>query len=111
LINASTTVSVSLAGYLDEHEVARLSLHQRGDLAVVRPEHQIAFPVTWHSAVLDRCRAFADRHGIDDLAVDVGLLRVMPRSTHAARAPQVLEQLLLQRATRLDEETAVDGLV
>jgi hypothetical protein len=41
--------------------------------------------------------------------VDVGLLRVMPRPAHPARASQVLEQLLLQGTTRLDEEAAVDG--
>jgi hypothetical protein len=40
----------------------------------VRAEHQIAFPVTWHGAVLNRGGTFADRHGIDDLAVDVRLL-------------------------------------
>ena len=100
-----------LGGKLDEHEVARLPLHQRRNLAVVGAEQQIAFPVTRHSAILDRCRAFADRHGAQDLAMVVGLLRVMPRPTHAARASQVLQKLLLQGAARLDEETSIDRLV
>jgi hypothetical protein len=95
-----------LSGDLDEHEVAGLSLHQRGDLAVVRAEHQVAFSVTWNGAVLDRSRTLADRHGIDDLAAAIGLLRPMPGPAHATRAPQVLEQLLLERTPRLDEETA-----
>ena len=42
-----------LGANLDEHEVTRLSLHQRDDLAIVRPEHQISFPVTWHGAILN----------------------------------------------------------
>ena len=41
----------------------------------------------------------------------VSLLRVMPRPTHAARASQVLQTLLLQGAARLDEETSIDRLV
>jgi hypothetical protein len=72
---------------LDEHEVARLSLYQRGDLAVAGAEQQIAFPMTGHSAILDRCGPLADRHGTHDLAVVVGLLGVMPRPTHAACTP------------------------
>ena len=45
LINASMTVSVSLLATLASKDVARLALHQRGDLAIVSTEHQIAFPV------------------------------------------------------------------
>ena len=88
-----------------------MALNQRCDLAVVSAEHQISFPVTRHSTIRGRRRPFADRHGTDDLPVHISLLRVMSRPTHATRAPQVLEELLLQRATRLDEEAAVDGLV
>jgi hypothetical protein len=89
----------------------RLAFDQPCDLAVVSAEHQISFPVTRHGAILGGCGAFADRHGTDDLPVDLGLLRVMPRPTHGAGAPQVLEEFLLQGTTRLDEEGAVDGLV
>ena len=67
--------------------------------------------MTGYGAIVGGCRAFADRHGTDDPPVDVGLLRVMPRSAHGAGAPQVLEQLLLQCTTRLDEKAAVDRLV
>ena len=88
-----------------------MALHQRRNLAVASAEQQIAFPVTRHSAILYRCRAFADRHGAQDLAMVVSLLRVMPRPTHGASAPQVLEEFLLQGAAGLDEETSIDRLV
>jgi hypothetical protein len=35
--------------------------------------------------------------------MDIGLLRVMPRPTHAARSSQMLQQLPLQGAARLNE--------
>src|SRR5664279_1146439 len=100
-----------LARNLDQHHVSRLTFHQRCDLAAATAEHQISFPVAGHGAVLNGRRPFADRYGANDPPVNVSLLRVMPRPTHAARAPQVLEELLLQGAARLDEEAAVDGLV
>jgi len=100
-----------LARNLHQHHVSRLTLDQRCDLAVATAEHQISFPVARHGAIHGGRRAFADRHGADDPPVNVSLLRVMARPTHPARAPQVLEELLLQGATRLDEEAAVDGLV
>ena len=42
-------------------------------------------------------RVTADRHGVQDLPVAVGLLRVMPRPTHAACASQVLQNHLHRR--------------
>ena len=81
------------------------------DLAVAAAEHQVPFPVTRHCPILDGCRPLADRDGAHDPSVGVSLLRVMPRPTHAARAPQMLQQFFLQCATRLNEEAALDGLV
>jgi hypothetical protein len=67
--------------------------------------------VTWYRPVVDRRRPFSDRHGFGNLAVDGRLLSVMPPPTHAARAPQVLQQFLLQGASGLDEQAAVDRFV
>jgi hypothetical protein len=100
-----------LACQLHQHQVARLTFDQCGDLAVAPAEHQVPFPVARHRAIFDKRRAFADRHCVGDLPMDCGLLRVMARASHAARAPQVLEQFLFQRTARLNEETAVDRFV
>ena len=97
--------------HLHEHDVTRLAFDQCRDLAVAAAKHQVSFPVTRHCTILNRCRPLADRDGAHDLAVGTSLLRVMPRPTHAARPPQMLQQFFLQSATRLNEEAAVDGLV
>jgi hypothetical protein len=67
--------------------------------------------VAWHGPVFNRGGALADRDGVDDLPVDVRLLRVMPGTAHAAGSSQVLQQLLLQRPTGLNEQAAVDRFV
>lgn len=64
-----------------------------------------------HCPVLHTGWAFADGHGIDDPAMDGGLLRVVARTAHAPGTPQVLQKLFLQGTARLDKERAVDGFV
>jgi hypothetical protein len=80
-----------LGAYFHEHEVPRLSLDERGDLAVVAAEQQVSLPVTRHRTIFGGRRPLADRHRAEDLPTDDSLLRVMPRPTHAARASQVLQ--------------------
>src|ERR1700687_3324317 len=41
----------------------------------------------------------------------MSMLAEMARATHAPRRPQVVHQLFFQYATRLNEQTTVDGLV
>jgi hypothetical protein len=67
--------------------------------------------MTGHRPIFDGRWTLTDRHGTDDPPMNVSLLGVVPGPTHAAGAPQVLQEFLLQGATRLDEEAAVDGLV
>lgn len=100
-----------LAVDLGEHHVARVALYERCELAIVATEQQIAFSVTRHGPVFNRGGALTDRYRVGDPAVNLGLLRVMTRATHRARAPQVLQQLFLQGASSLNEETAIDRLV
>ncbi len=95
----------------NQHAVATVTLHQGGDLAVVAAEQQITFPVAGYRPVLNLSRPLADRHRTNNAAMIGRLLRVMPGSTHAAATPEMLNQLLLQGATGLDEQRLVDRLV
>ncbi len=61
----------------DQHDVSSMALNEGRDLAVASAHDQVAFPVTWHSAILDAGRSFSDRYRVGDSAVVVGLLRVM----------------------------------
>src|SRR4030095_1589874 len=85
-----------LAHYAHEHEVARLALHQGGDLAVVAAEEQVSLPVARHGPVFGLGWTLADRYRLGDPAMVGALLRVMARAAHPASAPQVLQQLFLQ---------------
>jgi hypothetical protein len=71
-----------------------LALDQRRDLAVAAAEDQISFPMTRHRPILDRNGPVADRYGIGNLTVDRSLLRVGTRAAHAARASEVIQQLV-----------------
>ena len=71
---------------------------------------QVAFPVAGYRPVCHAGRTLADRDGVGDSAVLVGLLGVMARTAHHPGAPQMLHQFLLQGAAGLDEEAAIDGL-
>ncbi|GAB3001547.1 hypothetical protein GCM10023080_079310 [Streptomyces pseudoechinosporeus] len=55
------------AGEFHDREKPRLAVDQRGDLAVVRADHQIAFQVPGLAAVLRRAWPLFDRSGIGDL--------------------------------------------
>jgi hypothetical protein len=55
------------AGEFHDREEPRLPVDQRGDLAVVRADHQIAFQVPGLAAVLRRLGPLLDRSGIGDL--------------------------------------------
>jgi hypothetical protein len=66
-----------LAGHLHQHHVPSLTLHERRNLAAAASEHQITFPVPWYRPIFDGGRTLADRNGISDLPVHVGLLGVV----------------------------------
>ncbi len=77
-MSAETTVCVSRLGILATHHVTGVPLDQRDDVAVGRTAQQVAFPVSWHSSIIDRGRPFADRHHVRDLAARVRLGGGMP---------------------------------
>jgi len=62
-------VSLSLLGTFRQHHVACMTLNERGDLAVVGAEDQVAFPVTGHGPDPPPSGSLADRDGIADLAL------------------------------------------
>ena len=74
------------------------------------PESKIPFPMAWHGAILGLGRPLADGDRINDLPQSV------PRGAafglaHLPRGTQMRRQLLLQHATRLNEEAAIDRFV
>src|ERR1043166_9166581 len=80
-------------------------------MAVLRAGNQVSFPVAWNSTVLDLRWSFANRDRIDDLASR------LPRSAGIFCAPynppraKMVEQLPLQDAAGLSEQTAVNRFV
>src|SRR6059058_1697789 len=88
-----------------------MPLDQRCNVAVLSSGQQIAFPVARDRSVFRFRWPFADRDGIDDLPPCMSMLAEMARATHAPLRPQVVHQLFFQYATRLNEQTTVDGLV
>ena len=96
---------------LGQHDVARMTFDQGHDVAVRRAAYEIALPVTGHRPVLDRSRAIADRDRIDDLAALVSLGGRMARTPDRPLRTQMRLQLLLQDASGLDEQAAIDRLV
>src|SRR5215471_16262301 len=96
---------------LCQHEVARLTLHQRCNLAVLTTEEQIAFPVARYRSVFDGCWPLTDGDSVNDSTMNAGFLRVVSRTAYSSRPSQMRHQLLLQSAAGLYEQTAIDGLV
>jgi hypothetical protein len=58
-----------LAVDLGQQQVARMALEERGDLAVVAAEQQVAFPVPRHGALFNAGRALTDRDRVGDPTV------------------------------------------
>jgi len=83
----------------------------RGDVTVLCPAQQVAFPAPGNGSVFHFRGLFTDRDGIDDLAAGLSTDRCMERAARAPLAPQVLHQLLFQHTPRLEEQASVNGLV
>ena len=67
--------------------------------------------VRLYCAIFHCRRPLTDRDSVGNPAVIIGLQRVMAGASHRARTPQMLQQLFLQDAARLNEEALIDGLV
>ncbi len=67
--------------------------------------------MTGHGPIRSFRRPLTDRYRIGDLAQPLALERLVTRAAHPAGLAQMLDELLLQGPTGLDEETPVDRLV
>ncbi len=92
-----------LVGNLRQHHVSRLTFDQGGDVAVLWPRQQIAFPVTRHRPILDRSRALADRHHVPDLTTVNAFPPRQFGATDRALEPKMLKQFLLKHTAGLNE--------
>jgi hypothetical protein len=64
--------------------------------------------VARYGAIVDVCRALADRDGIEDLALTPPLPRGRPRVPKVVLPPQVLEESTFEHAATLHEQAPVD---
>jgi hypothetical protein len=67
--------------------------------------------VAWDRTIFNRCGSFSDGYGILDLAEPVPFQARVPGAADRALCSQVLKQLFLQHAARLNEQAAIDRLV
>jgi hypothetical protein len=67
--------------------------------------------MTGDSAVLEFCRPFANRDGIDDLTACLSADTSVLQAADAALGPKMSNQLFFQRSPRLDEQATVNGFV
>src|SRR3546814_1194782 len=82
-----------------------MAFDQRRDVAAPRPGNEVAFPMPGHGAIFDRRRPFADRYRVLHLAKPVPFQAGVPRAADCALRPEMLEKLLLQDTTRLNERS------
>src|ERR1700690_2607281 len=67
--------------------------------------------MTGDSPVLDFCRSFSNRNGVDDLTARVSKDMRVLRAAYAALGSQVAKPLFSQLSSRLNEQATVNGLV
>jgi hypothetical protein len=92
-------------------QVARCEFHQGCDVTVPRAAQEIALPVTQNGTVLHFRGPFADRDGLRNLTASVFKDMRVLRPAYAALGSQVVQQLLFQRPTGLNEQASVNGFV
>src|SRR6266403_945930 len=88
-----------------------MAFHQGCDVTVPRAAQEIALPVTRNGTVLHFSGPFADRDGLRDLTAPVFKDTRVLRSAYAALGSQVVQQLLFQSSTGLNEQASVNGFV
>ncbi len=97
-------------GQVDQHREPGLSLDEGGDgRATVRPQDQIALPMSWHGPVGNLGGSLADQDHVRDLARGALHSRAS-RASHGPAGAQVLVQVSTQMATALDIQRLVDRL-
>src|SRR5215475_11041658 len=77
-----------LARHLEKHHKASMAFDERHDVRVVRSAEKVAFPVTWHGAVIGIGWPFTNGDGIDNLSQSA-LRSAALGLTHLPRCTQV----------------------
>lgn len=88
----------------DEHDEARVTFDERRYVGVSGSREKVAFPMPRDGAILDSCRTFADRHGVNNLATRLsGRARVL-RSAHRPTTPEMRDERFLEYSAALHEQ-------
>src|ERR1700730_8281508 len=88
-----------------------MTFHQGGDVTVLGAANQVALPMTRNGAVLDLGGSFSNGNGVDDLATAVSTITRVPRAADSPLESKMLNQLLFQHSSRLNEQAAVNRFV
>jgi hypothetical protein len=98
------------AWQVQQHREPCGALDEGSDRRVVQPDDEIAFPVTRHGPVISLGGSFADHHlrGDELLASGAG---ACSRDAQCPAGAQTRDQFTFERASALDVERLVDGLV
>jgi hypothetical protein len=88
-----------------------MTLHQCGEMAVLGPGDQIAFPMSGNGAILDLRGPVSYGHSVRDLPTRRFLAQACARSPHGVASTKMRHQFLLQHPTSLYEEAPIDCLV
>src|ERR1035441_3088312 len=92
-----------LIGHLRQEDATRMTFDQGRDVAVPRPGQEIAFPMTRHRPIFNRCRSLTDRDDILDLSPPIAI-RVRPlRSADRSLRSKVAKQLFLKHPAGLNK--------
>ena len=87
-----------------------MAFDERRDVRVVCSAEKVSFPMARHGAVFNLGWSFADGDRIDNLP-QPALGGAALGLAHLPSCPQMRHQLLFQRASRLNKETAIDRFV
>jgi hypothetical protein len=67
-----------------------MTLHESGDVTVLRTADEVAFPMSGNGAIFDLCGSFSNGNRVDDLAHVVSGISRVPRAANAPLEAKVL---------------------
>src|ERR1700674_2300929 len=88
-----------------------MTFHQGSDVTVLGAANQVALPMAGNGAVLNFRGSFPDGNGINDLPTAVSAHTGLPGAAYTPLRSKVLNQLLFQHSSRLNEQAAVNRFV
>ena len=97
--------------YFGQHDIPRLAFDERRNIAVVSAANEIAFPMPRDCAIFHGSGPVLNRDGIGDFPQSLVLQTRLLRAANGSLGSETGLQLLLQDASGLNIEAAIDGLV